>query len=111
MYFSLGFLCNVGYGQDLRTSTSLLAALRFLSRLIRLFSPNGLEQSAKCSLQDKFCMAFCVPNKKLEKTMSPEVLSGIKFLKEINFFYPSKLIVFEECKFSALLGLNDVPGT
>ena len=75
------------------------------------FFPDGLDRQQKFLLQDKFCQAFSAANSKIEKYMCADGQPGVEFVKQLQIFDPSRIILFDSCDFSALRGMSDVPLT
>ena len=60
-------------------------------------------------LEDNSPSAYTLTAQKLDKYLTPAGQSGIKFLKNVIFFNPAKLIVFPELDLSWVPGLDSVP--
>ena len=70
-----------------------------------------LPQSKKIVLQDKFFQAFSAVSLKLAKYVSEEGHSDICVIKQLPFFYPTRLILYSCDHISALPGMNSVSTT
>ena len=62
-----------------------------------------------CCCKTNFTLLFFSVNVKLEKKMSEDGQPVINFIKQIKFFDPSRLILFDITDLSALPGLSHVP--